>query len=167
MAALKDLEIRLLTAEHLDWAMAQVADQFASSRVVSKGVLHDCRDLPGVVCLSEGQPCGLLQFSLVEGELEVVILIATLSGLGVGSQLLGAANTVARELEAKRIWLITTNNNLEAIEFYERVGYKLVRVHKGAVTKARKLKPEIPAVDGAGRPISDELEVELRPPFPV
>ncbi len=161
------LEIRLLTAEHLDWAMAQVADQFASSRVVSKGVLHDCRDLPGVVCLNEGQPCGLLQFSLRGGELEVVILIATRPGLGIGRELLGAANTVARELDAKRIWLITTNNNLEAIDFYERVGYKLVCIHEGAVTEARKLKPEIPAVDGAGRPISDELEFELRPPFPV
>jgi hypothetical protein len=63
----------------------------------------------------------------------------------------------------ERLWLITTNDNSRAQRFYERVGFRLVGVHQGAVERSRELKPEIPLVSADGTPIRDELEYEFRP----
>jgi hypothetical protein len=58
------------------------------------------------------------------------------------------------------MWLVTTNNNADAIAFYQALGWQQVAVHAGAVDRARHLKPEIPALDERGRPIRDEIEFE-------
>ena len=63
-----------------------------------------------------------------------------------------------------RLWVITTNDNVDALRFYQRRGFCLVRVHGGAVDRSRaSLKPEIPPVGAYGIPLRDEIELE-RPP---
>jgi len=65
--------------------------------------------------------------------------------------------------DCERIWLVTTNDNLEALRFYQRRGFVLSALRPGAVDEARRgLKPQISAVGEFGIPIRDELELELR-----
>jgi hypothetical protein len=59
------------------------------------------------------------------------------------------------------VWLITTNDNLRAIRFYQRRGFRITAVDPGAVDRARLLKPSIPRVAGNGVALHDELELEL------
>ena len=61
----------------------------------------------------------------------------------------------------RRVWLVTSNDNLDAIRFYQRRGLRLVAVHPGAIERAREIKPTIPLVGSYGIPIRDELEFEL------
>jgi GNAT superfamily N-acetyltransferase len=75
--------------------------------------------------------------------------------------LLGAVEEVARAQGCRRLRLVTTNNNLRALLFYQRAGFRLVALMPGAVEESRKLKPSIPELDAAGLPISDELHLEL------
>ena len=82
-------------------------------------------------------------------------------GRGIGSTLLEGVANEARRRGCRRLWLITTNDNLNAIRFYQRRGLRLVAVHAGAVDDARRLKPSIPLVGEDGIPIRDELEFEL------
>ena len=56
---------------------------------------------------------------------------------------------------------MTTNNNLRALAFYQKRGFRLVGLQPGAIDDERKLKPSIPEVDSAGLPIRDELHLEL------
>lgn len=61
-------------------------------------------------------------------------------------------------------WVITTNDNVDALRFYERCGFCLVTVHRGAVDRSRtNLKPEIPVLGAYGIPLRDELELEKHP----
>ena len=63
---------------------------------------------------------------------------------------------------AHRLWLITTNDNVDALRFYQRRGYRLARVDAGAVDRSRAaLKPAIPEIGAHGIPLRDELELEL------
>jgi hypothetical protein len=56
---------------------------------------------------------------------------------------------------------VTTNDNVDALRFYQRRGFRLRAVRPGAVDDARRtLKPEIPAVGEQGIPIRDEIELE-------
>ena len=66
---------------------------------------------------------------------------------------------------ARRAWLparglTTTNDNVDALRFYQRHGFRLVELRPGAVDAARRLKPEIPATGAHGIPLRDELELE-------
>ena len=92
---------------------------------------------------------------------EVVSLHAAVAGRGLGSRLLAAARDRARDLQRRRLWLITTNDNEPAIAFYSRWGMHLAAVHRGAIAESRRLKPEISYFSVGGRPIEDEIEFEL------
>jgi GNAT superfamily N-acetyltransferase len=59
-----------------------------------------------------------------------------------------------------RLRLTTTNDNLDALRFYQRRGFRLVALRPGAVDAARALKPEIPVTGAHGIPLRDELDLE-------
>lgn len=155
------METKELSSDDRPWAERLVSRQIGSLRVVSRGVLHDSRALPGLIAESGGVPVGLLQYDVRGGDFEVVILIAVPHRQGVGGFLLRAAESIARSLGCKRCWLITTNDNLAAISFYRAMGWHLVAVHRGAVRESRRLKPEIPEFAADGTPMEDEMEFEL------
>jgi len=56
---------------------------------------------------------------------------------------------------------VTTNDNIRALEIYQRWGMNLVAFRRDAVTQARKLKPAIPVRGANGIPLKHELELEL------
>jgi len=155
-----DLTFRPLTLYTVRWVERLVAEHFGSPRVVSRGVLHQVRDLPGLIAVRAGEQVGLVQYHITHAELEIVTLIARSRRTGVGRALLAAAEPIARAAGCKRMWLVTTNNNEDGLAFYRTVGWHQRAVHLGAVDRARDLKPEIPAADELGRPISDEIEFE-------
>ena len=53
--------------------------------------------------------------------------------------------------------LITTNDNVDALRFYQRRGFVLTELRPGAVDESRRMKPQIPLVGAYGIPIRDEL----------
>jgi GNAT superfamily N-acetyltransferase len=156
------VEVRSLDGRNQAWADALVADHFGSARVVSRGHLHQTTDLPCLTAYDSGAPVGLLHYRLDDaGDIEVVTLIAVRPQHGVGTALLDALVEQARAARCRRVWLVTTNDNTPAQDFYLSRGWKLGAVHSGAVTAARALKPEIPLLGEDGAAIEDELEYEL------
>ncbi len=156
------LEVRDLRREDRDWARAFLVERLGSTRVVTRGVLHEADTLPGFVALDDRVRSALLTYHVANRQLEVVTLHAARPGLGMGSCLLAAARDKAQAAACRRLWLITTNDNEPAMRFYERRGLRLVAVHRGAIAESRKLKPEIPLFGIGGMPIRDEVEFELR-----
>ena len=155
------MEVRPITPSDRPWVTQAVAGHFASARIVSRGVLHDSGELPGLVAIHDGTRCGALLYAIHEGECEVVVLISLVRRAGVAAALLGAVQGTARDAGCRRLWLVTTNDNQPAIEFYSGQGWSLKAVHENAVTEARRVKPEIPDLGQGGVPIRDELEFEL------
>ena len=140
-----------------EWARAVLAEDFGAPVVVSRGVARDASALPGFVAWVDGARAGLVTYHVTGDECEVV----TINGPGVGQALLGAVVAQARQLGCRRMWLVTTNDNVRAFRFYQRNGWDLVAVHRDAVTQARQIKPSIPAVGEDGIPIRHELELEF------
>jgi RimJ/RimL family protein N-acetyltransferase len=75
--------------------------------------------------------------------------------------LIEAVKNTARAAKCKRLWLITTNDNLNALRFYQKRGFVLVAVHRNALEISRQLKPEIPLFGADGIPLRDEIELEM------
>ncbi|HWL23109.1 MAG TPA: GNAT family N-acetyltransferase [Ureibacillus sp.] len=130
--------------------------------VISSGV-YDCSTLDGFVVLNKnGQINGLITYVILNNECEIISLDSLEEGKGVGSALLQEVERVAVENSCNMIKLITTNDNLLALKFYQKRGYVLSAIFNNAVEKARKLKPEIPLVGNDGIPIRDEIELRKR-----
>ena len=67
----------------------------------------------------------------------------------------------AKALGLRKILLITTNDNIEAMRFYQKRGFDMARLYRGALDTSRKLKPEIPLIGAHGIPLRHEVEFEL------
>jgi GNAT superfamily N-acetyltransferase len=131
--------------------------------VAAGGELRRPLEHRGFVALAEGGIVGHVAYRLDADGCHVVAIDSRLPGIGIGSALLAAAESAARSAGQRRMTLETTNDNLDALRFYQRRGYRLVAVRPGAVDEARRtLKPTIPAVGGHGIPMRDELELEKR-----
>jgi ribosomal protein S18 acetylase RimI-like enzyme len=64
-------------------------------------------------------------------------------------------------LGCRRLWLTTTNDNIRAIAFYQRVGLTMCALRLGAAQAARELKPSIPIRGDSGIAVEHELDFEL------
>jgi ribosomal protein S18 acetylase RimI-like enzyme len=154
------LDVRAIEDADRDWLRRFVAERWGAETVVVHDTILDPARLAGFVVIVEGEPAGVVTFHIVETGCEVVTLDSARPGRGVGSALLGAVEETARRAGCQRVWLVSTNDNVDALRFYQKRGYELVRIDRGAVTRARRLKPEIPLFGNHGIPLRDEIELE-------
>ena len=105
---------------------------------------------------------GVVTFHIQDRECEITSLDSLTEGQGIGTALIEAVAGEARKMGCRRLTLITTNDNLHALGFYQRRGFRLSAIHAGAMDQARKLKPTIPPIGENNIPLRDEIELELR-----
>ncbi|HEX5395821.1 MAG TPA: GNAT family N-acetyltransferase [Candidatus Limnocylindria bacterium] len=158
------LSVRDFVPADRAWAAALIAEHSGGTPVVARlGEVIDPLTLDGLVSELDGTPLGLATVQeTAELGMEVVTLHADPAGRGAGTILLQTAWQVAAASGHHRLWLVTTNDNLDALHFYLRHGMRVAAVHPGAVDGDRELKPEIPANNGEnGIAIRDLIELEL------
>ncbi len=141
------------------WLMVEF---WGSDLLVVHQSVYRPAELPGLIALRAGRVVGLLTYEVSDGMLEVVTLNAVERRTGVGTILMEAVVADARRLRCHEIRLTTTNDNLDAIRFYQRRGFRLVALRPGAVDRARLEKPEIPRVGDYNIPLRDEIDLTRR-----
>jgi ribosomal protein S18 acetylase RimI-like enzyme len=154
-------EVRAAVPADSEWREQVLTNSWGATVIVSRGRLHDAADLPALVAEREGQRLGLATYRIEGDEIEMVTIDALIQGHRVGTALLEAVTAVGRDAGCRRLWLITTNDNLDALRFYQRRGLRLVAIHRDAVDRARRIKPQIPHSGAYTIAIHDEIELEL------
>ncbi|HEB84961.1 MAG TPA: GNAT family N-acetyltransferase [Bacteroidetes bacterium] len=144
-----------------EWLRTNLRSEWGSERVVTRGRVHQADELPGFIAEIDREPIGYLIYAINGEECEIIVLHSTRGGAGAGSALLAAVRRAAKKNGCRALRLITTNDNTAAVRFYRKRGFRLVAVHRDAVTRARRLKPEIPEIGRGGVPIRDEIEFEM------
>ncbi len=144
------------------WVFQTVIRDWGAETVVAHGSIFHPALLPGFAAYLGNSPVGLLTYILIGEECEIITLNSWWENMGVGKALLYAVMQVAGLPKCKRLFLITTNNNLRALQFYQKRGFIISSVRKNAIAESRKLKPQIPQFDNEGLPIRDEIEMEIR-----
>jgi ribosomal protein S18 acetylase RimI-like enzyme len=153
--------VRPAALEDVEAIAAIHAAAWGGPLAVGHGVAYDLTTLPTLVAVEDDRIAGVLTYHVAGDAIEVVSIDAAPPRHGVGTALLDAAADVGRAFGLRRLWLVTTNDNLDALRFYQRRGLRLVGLAPDAVAASRRLKPGIPAVGAYGIPLRDELTLEL------
>ena len=123
------LDVRDFEPADHEWARRLIGDhQGGDHRVGRLGELLDPTEMEGIVAELDGRPVGLLTVHETDRGLEVLTLHSEVSGVGAGTRLLETALRVAEASHAPRLWLVTTNDNVDAIRWYLRRGLTVAAV---------------------------------------
>ena len=153
-----DIEIRGSTDADREWIRRQLVESWGSHMMVLRGELIDATACPALIA---GDREGLLHYRALSDDFcEIVTLEAFRPGRGIGTVLIEAAAALARSEGHARLVVVTTNDNLDALRFYQSRGFRLSALRPGAIDEARRtLKPEIAPTGNYGLPIRDEIEL--------
>ena len=151
------MDVRLVYGHKRALAISRLAEAWGEP-VMARGQAFDfeeCEifvagDMEGVAALS-GQAAPVA---------ELVAINAFTPRRGVGTALLTAC-VDHLDLKFHRLRVCTTNDNLDALRFYQRRGFRLSELRVGAVDEARTRKPSIPLTGEYGLPIRDEIDLVL------
>lgn len=135
-------------------------DNWGSDFMVTKGQKHNFEDLDGFVAIDNDKIVGVLTFKKSNTEVEIISLDSFMENIGIGTTLLNKIMDFAKHNFIKRMWLITTNDNLNALKFYQKRNWTITAIHKDAVIEARKIKPTIPMTGYYDIPLRHEIELE-------
>jgi GNAT superfamily N-acetyltransferase len=132
-----------------------------TTRAARRGELLNALDYPALIAEEDGRLLGVLTYIVRGNECEVLTIHTAKQWRGAGTALIAEVERIAARQGCNRIWLITTNDNLDALRFYQRRGFRLAAVYPGAVDFSRaNIKPEIPELGEFGIPLRDEIELE-------
>lgn len=155
------IEVRPLAGTDRAWAEQVFTTEWGATLIIAHGTPYDLMAFPGFVAWRGAERIGLITYRLDGKDCEVMSLNSLVEKVGAGGALLAAVQAAARAAGCQRLWLITTNDNLHAIRFYQRRGFVLAALHRDAVTAARRLKPAIPLIGLDDIPLRDEIELEM------
>ena len=137
-----------------------LTEHWGDSRLLNSNSEHEASELPGFIVYQEGFIVGLLTYAIDGDSCELVTINSTMTASGIGSMLLRSLEYEVMQEGCKRIWAMTTNDNMLALRFYQKRGYDIKAVYRNSIEALRLKKPTIPVVGEEGILVVSEIEVE-------
>lgn len=154
-----------MTFERITDANRALINQFLeqhwfTTTMIVRGTEIDMTKVNGFYWAEEGVILGLVTYVINDGILEIVSLDSLQENLGIGTALVEAVVREAREQGCSKVVLVTTNDNVDAMRFYQKRGFDMARLFRNAMDRSRQLKPEIPLIGQYGIALRHEIEFE-------
>lgn len=155
------ITVRPAGTDDRSWIGA-LLDERKSDIVARRGELIRPGDHPMLIAEKDGEEAGLLTYVIDGDACEILTLHAVQQWAGAGTALVTAIRDIARMARCRTLWVLTTNDNVDALRFYQRRGFRLTELRPGAVDAARRtLKPSIAEEGEYGIPLRDEIELTM------
>jgi len=152
------IEIQTITPETRQAVTDFIFNHWFGTIMMIRGEAIDMTQVPGFITIEGGRLTGVVTY-IVRGRVcEITSLDSVIENRGVGSRLIAAVVSRARELNCERVQLLTTNDNIKAISFYQKHGFDLAGVNLNAIDREREVKPSIPLIGQNGIPIRHEID---------
>lgn len=141
---------------------AFVRRHWHAPHIVVRGELYHPARAKGFIMRRGDEIVGLVTYLVQDDSILMLTQNSTEPGMGIGSKLVLRVIDEARRLFIRRIWLTTTNDNLQCLGFFQKLGFRMCQIYPDAASEARRtIKPELPETGSNGIPIRDEIELEL------
>lgn len=135
-------------------------DNWYSTDMSIRGEIIDGTKLDGFLLQEDNTIVGLITYTFFGDICEIVSFDSKRENIGIGSALLRELEEVARDNSCNKMRLITTNDNMRALQFYQKRGYCLTKLYPNAMDEVRKVKPDVPLLGDNDIPLRDEIELE-------
>ena len=154
-----------ITLHRIDSSVRQainkfIVDHWYTTEMVIHGEIIDLSTADGIYAELDGEIAGLITYCIQDGEMEILSLDSVFENRGIGTALIREAEKTAAESGVSRISVYTTNDDTDALRFYQKRGFDMVRIHRHAADFAREIKPEIPLIGDHEIPIRHEIELK-------
>ncbi len=137
-------------------------NEWEATDIIIRGKIIDGTKLDGFLAMKDNEIIGLITYMIENNECEIISLNSFEENKGIATRLINIVKALAIKKNCTRLKLITTNDNIRGIEFYQKRGFVFANIYINAIENSRKLKPEIPLYSDNGLPIRDEIEFEIK-----
>jgi RimJ/RimL family protein N-acetyltransferase len=111
---------------------------------------------------ADGEVLGVGYYNMLPQTAQIGAIIVTgPEGAGVGSALFDAVVDEARAVNAKKLRAVVTNDNFEAMRFYQKKGMRFVSLFPGIGEAFRAYRPGLRPMGRHGIPCRDIIELEM------
>lgn len=155
------MECKRINSQNRNFINAFIKQHWYTTTMIIRGREIDMTKAEGFYFSEEKNIIGLITYIVYNGILEITSLDSLQENRGIGSKLVEAVIHEAKERKCQKIILITTNDNINAIIFYQKRGFDMANLFRNALDISRKLKPEIPLIGENSIPLRHEIEFEL------
>lgn len=138
----------------------KIIERWGSTVIITKGRGRDVIGLEGFIAETGNQVGGYIFFEFINNEIEITLLDSFRMKVGIGTALVKEVIELAKKRGVKRLSVITTNGNIYAIQFYQKIGFDIFAIHRNIVLEKKKQKPEIGLIGYKGIPVRHEIEFE-------
>jgi ribosomal protein S18 acetylase RimI-like enzyme len=131
---------------------------FGPAQLVSYGEAISLENAAALVAETDGEIAGALAWRPFDGALHILALATDpmWQRAGVGGHLVAEAELLARRQNWPRVIVTITNDNLPALYFYQRRGYRVSAILRDSIAAHTR---DAKAVGFAGIPILDEIQL--------
>lgn len=151
------MNIKEITINNRNKIVSFFTEHWGSTEMVISTGVYKCDALDGFIVEEDNQIIGLVTYVVKENEMEIISLDSLQEGKGIGSSLMDKVEDIAKQKNIQLVSLVTTNDNLNALKFYQKRSYRITSIIPNGVNQARNLKPSIPLIGEHGIPLHDEL----------
>lgn len=129
--------------------------------VVAHETVFHPENVSGFIALDDNDWLGLVTYTFLDTDCEIVSIDSLRVNQGIGTALVEKVVEEAKANLCRRVHVTTTNDNLQALGFYQKRGFQLCELRVNALEGTRKFKPEIPLIGENEIPLRDEIELEM------
>jgi GNAT superfamily N-acetyltransferase len=135
--------------------------RWSDGTIFVRGRLVTPQDVEAFGAYRDDRLQGVGTWRVEQGILYLLTLNNVTDCRGVGVALLETVLAMGRRKGFPFMRAMLSNDNLPALRFYQKRGFRIVAVHSGVVDMMRALKPSIPEIGLDGIPMRDEIELEI------
>ncbi len=130
--------------------------------LVIRGKKYFPSSLDGIMVLKNQQVIGFLFYEVQNKICEIIVFEVFDKFNGIGTKILDQLKEMARSKNCEKVYVMTTNDSLDALRFYQRRGFHICGIHIDSVKVSRKIKPSISEAGEYGIPLRDEIDLEFK-----
>lgn len=158
-----EIEIRKISSLDQNWIKELFQKEWFSDKVISQGRIYQYKNLQGFIAVYQNKRVGLITYTIKnEKILEIISINSLKKNIGIGTEFVNHITKFAKSRQIDKIEVVTTNDNLKALKFYQKCGFKIMTVNVNIMREYRKIKPEIPLKAENGILIRDEFILQKK-----
>ena len=155
------IRLRASTPQDTQWLEEMMNRDWGGLPLIIRGKKYYPPSLEGIIAENENGIAGFLFYEVRDQDCEIIVFEIFDKFKGTGTRILDKLKEIAINKKCRRLYLMTTNDNLDALRFYQKRGFHICGIHLDSVKFSRKLKPTIEMTGDHGIPVRDEIDLEF------